>query len=162
MPRYALELEMEALSVEAAGLAFEEDEALGEDARVLCPVCGEGFLGRGDMHEIRCVYRRGIGRRAFGGKHYRSRSPKGANALARRASRARHMCPRAGDHCGLDLPDQLDGLSLDDVRARLAGVFDAHRATGCGAQPRFSVDQVGGVSMLSCRCAACGYYEIVV
>ena len=53
-------------------------------------------------------------------------------------------------------------LSQWDAPLVNAGVFDAHRAMGCGAQPRFSVDQVGGVSMLSCRCAACGYYEIVV
>ncbi|KAK7238921.1 hypothetical protein SO694_00026141 [Aureococcus anophagefferens] len=52
---HALDLAMEALAAEAAGLAFDEDEALGADDTVLCPVCSRGYLLQGRALEIACA-----------------------------------------------------------------------------------------------------------
>ena len=52
---HALDLAMEALAAEAAGLAFDEDEALGADDTVLCPVCSRGYLLQGRALEITCA-----------------------------------------------------------------------------------------------------------
>ena len=54
--RFAHEVAMEALAAEAAGLAFDEDEALGEDDTVLCPVCSGGYLGQSPTLEIYCAH----------------------------------------------------------------------------------------------------------
>ncbi|KAH8044496.1 hypothetical protein JL722_14681 [Aureococcus anophagefferens] len=50
---HALDLAMEALAA-AAGLA-DEDEALGADDTVLCPVCSRGYLLQGRALEITCA-----------------------------------------------------------------------------------------------------------
>ena len=91
---------IEALTAEAAGLAFEAEELRDafEGPTVPCPCCEQGRLGR-----------------------------RGADLAI------------ACDKCDLALPDQRDGLSLDDVSASLAATVRAHTQAGCPRR-RFRVD----------------------
>ena len=86
----------QALTAEAAGLAFEAEELRDafEGPTVPCPCCEGGRLGR-----------------------------RGADLAI------------ACDKCDLALPDQRDGLSLDDVSASLAATFRAHTQAGCPRSP---------------------------
>lgn len=113
----AHELAMEALSVEAAGLAFDADED-GPDV-VLCPVCSSGYLreGRSDQ-SVACTDAR----------------------------------------CGLTLPDQLDGVGLDHLRALLAETFASH-AAACGSRPTFAIDDL---DFLAATCPDCGFHRIIL
>ena len=117
---FAHDLAMEALSVEAAGLAFDQDEALRAEESVLCPVCSDGYLIQDARHDITCA------------------------------------------KCDLYLPDQLDGLDLGDLRARLADTFAGHAASGCERRPTFAVDRRTGISILTCACASCAYRQVVI
>ena len=112
----------QALTAEAAGLAFEAEELRDafEGPTVPCPCCEQGRLGR-----------------------------RGADLAI------------ACDKCDLALPDQRDGLSLDDVSASLAATFRAHTQAGCPRSPVFRVDDRTGYPLLCATCDACGYFDLV-
>jgi hypothetical protein len=112
----------QALTAEAAGLAFEAEELRDafEGPTVPCPCCEGGRLGR-----------------------------RGADLAI------------ACDKCDLALPDQRDGLSLDDVSASLAATFRAHTQAGCPRSPTFRVDDRTGYPLLCATCDACGYFDLV-
>ena len=95
----ARKISTQALTAEAAGLAFEAEELRDafEGPTVPCPCCEGGRLGR-----------------------------RGADLAI------------ACDKCDLALPDQRDGLSLDDVSASLAATFRAHTQAGCPRSPAFA------------------------
>ena len=112
----------QALTAEAAGLAFEAEELRDafEGPSVSCPCCSDGRLAR-----------------------------RGADLAI------------ACDKCDLALPDQRDGLSLDDVSASLAATFRAHTQAGCPRSPVFRVDDRTGYPLLCATCDACGYFDLV-
>ncbi len=113
---------IEALTAEAAGLAFEAEELrdAADGVTVPCPCCSDGRLGR-----------------------------RGADLAI------------ACDKCDLALPDQRDGLSLDDVSTSLAATFRAHTQAGCPRSPAFRVDDRTGYPLLCATCDACGYFDLV-
>ncbi|KAK9903355.1 hypothetical protein WJX75_003678 [Coccomyxa subellipsoidea] len=59
---------------------------------------------------------------------------------------------------------RVEGLTLDDVRQRLANVLDAHVLQGCHGQPRFVLDTalMSDTPSLLMYCETCGSLHVVV
>ncbi|EIE23181.1 hypothetical protein COCSUDRAFT_66205 [Coccomyxa subellipsoidea C-169] len=66
--------------------------------------------------------------------------------------------------CDLRMDLRVEGLTLDDIRQRLANVLDGHALQGCHRQPRFVLDTalMGDAPSLLMQCEACSSLHVVV
>jgi hypothetical protein len=72
-------------------------------------------------------------------------------------------CRGAGGGCGCGFKlDTHAGLTLHDLRQRLAAAFAAHGARGCTAAPSFALSERFGVRALYLGCAACSDLHVVL
>lgn len=68
------------------------------------------------------------------------------------------VCPHEGWRLNLSV----EGMSMDDVRARLAAAYEEHAASGCGAQLVFHIEDLYGCDALTCSCDTCNSLVVVV
>lgn len=67
------------------------------------------------------------------------------------------VCPRG---C-VTLNVAQESLSLADLRASLARVYQEHRASSCAARLAFRMEDTFGARSLTAGCGGCGFYRIV-
>lgn len=63
--------------------------------------------------------------------------------------------------CGFRLDVEGDGLTLSNLRDRLASCMECHRVQ-CPKRPKFQVRNQFGITALTVTCSACGCNEIVL
>jgi len=76
--------------------------------------------------------------------------------------RGMFLCPRQQPHCALRLDAAEVGVSLGDLRQRLAACLEAHVRAGCLAQPTFEQRGRLGKEMLVMSCATCDAMEVIL
>lgn len=62
----------------------------------------------------------------------------------------------------LRLDVSLEGISLTDLRSKLAELISAHSVSGCKDHPIFRQKNHYGVSTLEMSCGTCGAFEVVL
>jgi hypothetical protein len=63
--------------------------------------------------------------------------------------------------CGFRL-DTARGIGAEQLEARLAEAFEAHRAGGCGADLGFELRGAGSSAVLFSTCTTCGHCAVVL